>query len=74
MKTFEFRVTQTAEVFYEGELSIDAKSEQEAIELIKQMNQNEISDLCDNWEICLDDVCFNDPIEVWNDETDEVIN
>ncbi len=61
-----FRVTQTFEGYYEGELIIEAKSKKEAISKIKKMSQEEISNNCVNWGLGYDTTSTDD-IEVWND-------
>lgn len=47
MKTFEIRVTQTLTGFYEGILSVKAKSASEALKIAKNMKLEDIDEQVD---------------------------
>lgn len=50
MKTFSFRITQDMTAFYEGEVSIEAKSEKDARIKLNNMSTEEIEAIAIDWE------------------------
>lgn len=49
MKEFKIRVTQPLEGFYEGEITLKAKSKKEFLKIIQDLPQSELEDLAENW-------------------------
>ena len=49
MKEFEFRVTQPMAGYYEGYITIEAKSEKQALKIAKSLSQEELAELVDRW-------------------------
>lgn len=51
MKEFQFTVIQDAKCFYTGTITIKASNKKEAISKIKQLTDEEIDELVDEWEL-----------------------
>ena len=64
MKTFTFRVTQPLKAYYEGRVSVEAKSEKAARKILENMTQNELEDTCENWEQQTDNADPDGDIEI----------
>jgi hypothetical protein len=76
MKNFTFDVTQTLVGFYEGKLTIKAKSEADARKKLAKMSQSKLEDLCEDWEQNTDNASSEGDIEIQSlsdtdDEDDE---
>ena len=50
MKEYTFRITQSLEGFYEGEVSIKAKSEEEARRKLKKLDKDKLENRVKNWK------------------------
>jgi hypothetical protein len=64
MKTYTFRVTQPLVGYYEGEVSIEGDSEEDARETLNDMSNSEIDDLCENWNQVSEDMMPDGDIEI----------
>jgi tRNA isopentenyl-2-thiomethyl-A-37 hydroxylase MiaE len=67
--TFEFNVLVPLKTFYVGELEIEAKNYQSALDIIKKLSKEEIDDRTTNWEIDLTNiVSISDDLKVYDKE------
>jgi hypothetical protein len=63
-KNFTFRITQPLVAFYEAEVSIEADSEEEARELLKNMGTSEIEKIAYDWTQNTDNAQSNGEITI----------
>lgn len=66
MKPFKFRVTQKTTTYYEGEIEIQASSEEKAREKLNKMRQKKLEGLVTGWDVAEDNVYSAGPIEIKN--------
>jgi hypothetical protein len=50
MKSFTFNVTQELKAFYEAKVTINARSKKAARIKLEKLSQNELDELCTDWE------------------------
>lgn len=55
MKAFTFRVTQDLKAYYEGNVTINATSEEEARKQLEAMPTETVEELATDWEQCTDE-------------------
>lgn len=72
MKTFEFRVTQTALGFYEGKLTIDAKTKKDAMKLLTMLSNEEVEKLCSDWSMS-DYTEAHGEVEIWDEKNKQIV-
>jgi hypothetical protein len=72
MEEFIFKVTQPADTYFKGTITIQATSEEEAVRIIEGFSQEDLEERCTNW-YSGDDVQPAGPIEVW-DNSGNIIN
>ncbi len=70
---YDFRVTQPALTFFEGQISINAKSKKEAISKLKKLTNSEIDGLCTDWELSDNGADADGNIEIWDDNGKQLI-
>ena len=66
MKTYTFRVTQDLKAYYEGRISIKAKSEEAALAKLRKMKQGNLEELAKDWEQETDNAEAEGDIEIQN--------
>jgi len=49
MKSFTFKVTQELKAFYEAKVTINATSEKAARNKLKKLSQDDLDELCTDW-------------------------
>jgi len=72
MKTFEFRVTQEAKGFYESDIKIGAKTEEEAIKIVTSLSENSIENLCSRWSLNHEFEAVGN-FEVWDENCNQIV-
>lgn len=66
MNRYTFRVTQPLVGYYEADVTINAKSEEEARNILENMSQNELEEICENWDQVSEDMNPHGDIEIHN--------
>ena len=64
MNKYTFRITQDLIGFYEGEVTIEAVSEQAARGILEEMSTDEIDKIAFDWEQNTDNAYSDGPIEI----------
>lgn len=67
MKEFEFRVTQPLVGFYEGYITIEAESEEQALKIARNLSQEELESIVERWIQNVDEAYSDGKIEIHED-------
>ena len=68
---YTFKVIQPATTFFRGEMTVQAVNKEDAIELIKDLTNEELEEFCTEWELAEEGADTNGFIEVWDEDGED---
>jgi len=72
MPQFEFPIQQTVTTFYNGSITVEAKNESEALQILRDMSYEEVNEKVESWEMNLD-ADSTEPIEIFNNTMGQIM-
>ena len=66
MQEYTFEVIQPADVYYKAKLKIKADSMDAARSFIENTPNQDLEDMCDEWDVMVETTHPNGPIQIWD--------
>jgi hypothetical protein len=69
---YTYKVTQPATSYFRGEITVQAISAEDAIDLLKNLTETELTESCKDWELAEEGGDAHGLIEIWGDNGEQI--